>query len=407
MQFVNSDHWEEDAYRFQSAELASLEDFIPKLLEKGEKFSYVYDMGDHWEHEILVENIEDSLKDFFGAVCLDGEGACPPEDVGGPPGYYEFVEAIQDPTSEKHHRYNQWLGYAYDPGAFDLHQTNQFIQDHFYVVQLSQDTYWSRKLPLYHPHVDFVSRWINQLTPAHRQYAQDLAFRSDMVNLLTYLRDHKVRGTKASGNFPRKDIRAIAGRFAEPPILDQKIGDRIYKLQTEDEVPDLLFIHIFANIAGLIMGGENLLWRVTQLGKMFLGRTPAEQAWFLIKVWFYQFNWEYCYPFEDVQLNKDLLSFQIKLLNILLGYPTGKPVGIDKLIHDIDRALPGWNLIHGHISDINSALKYFLLSIVVEPFEKLGLFEVIKESEELDPTFVIYTDIIITDYGKSLMRNFV
>jgi hypothetical protein len=55
---------------------------------ENERFSYVYDMGDHWEHEIRVEAINPPPKKSY-PVCTGGSGACPPEDCGGPHGYLE------------------------------------------------------------------------------------------------------------------------------------------------------------------------------------------------------------------------------------------------------------------------------------------------------------------------------
>lgn len=70
-------------------------------------FSYLYDFGDRWEHILTLERIikEDEFitglskeEDFHIAkeslMCLDGQRACPPEDVGGGLGYQEFCEAM-------------------------------------------------------------------------------------------------------------------------------------------------------------------------------------------------------------------------------------------------------------------------------------------------------------------------
>lgn len=404
MRFVNSPDWEEDAYRFQSAELAILEGFIPKLLPKGEKFSYDYDMGDNWNHEILVENIEDSPKAFSGAVCLDGERACPPENVGSVPGYYRLLEDLRDLTDEEYVEAWGWLGYVYDPEALDLNSANLFIRDYFYAAQLSHDTLWTRDLPVYNPHIDLYHGWIER--PEHHQYAEDVVFRRDVVTLMTYLRDHKVKGTKATGNFPRKDIQGITAGFVHPPILDQQIGDQLYKLRTEDEVPDLRFIHNFVNMAGLILGGEDKLWRVTHLGEIFLEGTPAEQVWFLTKFWFYHFDWDNCYPFRDVFLSDHLYTFQKFLLTVILNYPTGKPVDINRVLSEIDHLSPDWlSILSYGESEIFKKNLYFV-SIVVEPFEKLGLFEVVKEEDERFSGFYNFTHIIVTEFGKNLLEYF-
>jgi hypothetical protein len=44
--------------------------------------------------------------------------ACPPEDVGGSPGYLEFLEAIINPSHNEHQQMLEWCGGSSD--AFDL-----------------------------------------------------------------------------------------------------------------------------------------------------------------------------------------------------------------------------------------------------------------------------------------------
>lgn len=60
-------------------------------LRAGERFTYVYDFGDWWEHEVRVEAATSA--DVRGPVprCIDGNGTCPPEDCGGPAGYADAV----------------------------------------------------------------------------------------------------------------------------------------------------------------------------------------------------------------------------------------------------------------------------------------------------------------------------
>jgi hypothetical protein len=50
---------------------------------------------------------------------VEASGRCPPEDVGGPWGYGEMLEAIADPEHERHAEICEWLGEEYDPNAFD------------------------------------------------------------------------------------------------------------------------------------------------------------------------------------------------------------------------------------------------------------------------------------------------
>ena len=48
-------------------------------------FVYVYDYGDNWRHKVKVEKIVTLDKPISTCVCVGGENACPPEDVGGAP----------------------------------------------------------------------------------------------------------------------------------------------------------------------------------------------------------------------------------------------------------------------------------------------------------------------------------
>jgi len=60
-------------------------------LRSGERFSYEYDMGDFWQHDLRLEAVLplDPRKHY--PVCTAGAGDCPPEDCGGPWGYRELM----------------------------------------------------------------------------------------------------------------------------------------------------------------------------------------------------------------------------------------------------------------------------------------------------------------------------
>jgi hypothetical protein len=62
-------------------------------------------------------------------LCLAGRNACPPEDVGGGPGYLEFLEAINDPSHEEHQQMLEWCVGSFDPDAFDLDAVNQRLSE--------------------------------------------------------------------------------------------------------------------------------------------------------------------------------------------------------------------------------------------------------------------------------------
>lgn len=91
-------------------------------------FSYEYDFGDSWDHEVNIEarwRMPIGLK--FG-VCIDGENACPPEDSGGPSGYEELLRVLADPADEEYEHMRGWIGGAFDPHEFDLGWANARLQ---------------------------------------------------------------------------------------------------------------------------------------------------------------------------------------------------------------------------------------------------------------------------------------
>ena len=82
------------------------------------RFSYLYDFGDGWEHEVEVTGAGGERP---GVVA--GEGACPPEDVGGPPGYAEFLQVLAEPAHPEHDHMTEWAGawsHTFDLAATDL-----------------------------------------------------------------------------------------------------------------------------------------------------------------------------------------------------------------------------------------------------------------------------------------------
>jgi hypothetical protein len=61
---------------------------------------YLYDFGDGWEHTIKVERLLGPVPGIVYPQLIDAAGRCPPEDIGGPWGYAELLEALGDPRHE-------------------------------------------------------------------------------------------------------------------------------------------------------------------------------------------------------------------------------------------------------------------------------------------------------------------
>jgi hypothetical protein len=86
-----------------------------------DRFSYLYDFGDGWEHEVVVVGPGEERP---GVVA--GEGSCPPEDVGGPHGYADFRQVMADPDHPEHDHLRTWAG-AWNDG-FDLDAADQLVR---------------------------------------------------------------------------------------------------------------------------------------------------------------------------------------------------------------------------------------------------------------------------------------
>ncbi|WP_432363923.1 plasmid pRiA4b ORF-3 family protein [Sporosarcina sp. UB5] len=68
---------------------------------------YIYDFGDSWRHEIVIEEIV-TKEGLRSPVCLEGEGTAPPEDCGGETGFNEFLEIINDPSHPEYESMQSW-----------------------------------------------------------------------------------------------------------------------------------------------------------------------------------------------------------------------------------------------------------------------------------------------------------
>lgn len=71
---------------------------------------YTYDFGDSWEHLITVQQLQTASAGLHYPHCVDGAGACRPEDCGGAPGYNGLKVILADPAHEEHHAMLVWLG---------------------------------------------------------------------------------------------------------------------------------------------------------------------------------------------------------------------------------------------------------------------------------------------------------
>jgi hypothetical protein len=106
--------------------IRKISEIVPKD-GKRFQFTYEYDFGDCWKHDVLFEGCLKAEKGGRYPLCVEGERACPPEDVGGIGGYEEFLEALADPKHEQHDDFVEWAG-EFDPEMFDVEKTTKAMR---------------------------------------------------------------------------------------------------------------------------------------------------------------------------------------------------------------------------------------------------------------------------------------
>lgn len=80
---------------------------IDDYLEKYKKILYRYDFGDGWQ---FIIQLDDMVNDYYFGypTLLDGAEIAPPEDVGGIPGFYNFLETYRDKNHPEHEEMKAW-----------------------------------------------------------------------------------------------------------------------------------------------------------------------------------------------------------------------------------------------------------------------------------------------------------
>ncbi len=93
--------------------------------EPGDEANYEYDFGDGWCHRIVLEGISLQKDGLKYPNCSGGQRACPPEDCGSIPGYYNLIKILSDAKHEEYEDMISWLSnhaknyHPYDPECFE------------------------------------------------------------------------------------------------------------------------------------------------------------------------------------------------------------------------------------------------------------------------------------------------
>ncbi|MDR1444006.1 MAG: plasmid pRiA4b ORF-3 family protein [Treponema sp.] len=103
-------------------------------LHSKQKFVYLYDFGDSWEHSITVSRIIPAGSEPEPPRCLDGKRAGPLEDSGGSWAYNNMLEILKDPKHEEYTAIYEWAG-NFDPEYFNREDVNLRLKKIFWTAK--------------------------------------------------------------------------------------------------------------------------------------------------------------------------------------------------------------------------------------------------------------------------------
>lgn len=95
------------------ADQTTLSEALEKAAQEG--LTYLYDFGDDWEHVIEAGEATDAKPGQTYPRLTALSGTCPPEDIGGAPGFEMFKEAMANPKHPEHKELKAWYGGPFDP----------------------------------------------------------------------------------------------------------------------------------------------------------------------------------------------------------------------------------------------------------------------------------------------------
>lgn len=248
-----------------------------------------------------------------------------------------------------------------------------------------------------------LRNWVQRLTREEVAQAEALPLRRDMATVLTYVRDHELKGTQSTGNFKLKDVRAMTADFVEPPVLDQTIGDRTYRLRTEYDVWPLYFLHVLAEVGGLLEGREARRWRLTTSGSRFLTSPPPVQIWFMLTCWWEQVNWAIAFPVSGMGEGLPP-GFEAITRSHLLSVPANKRIPYEPFADElIEETGMTWTSPDPtfHRSSLHAAIHRIVISVLAD-------FRVLEPEYEVKPLAKGTTRELvafqITSFGHGLLE---
>ena len=357
------------------------------LFREGQTLHYEYDFGDGWEHQVVLEKVLSAeASNEVLPRCIKAVRQCPPEDVGGLPGFYEFLEAMEDMAHPEHIDVREWWGEWFEPDFVDLQQINADLAE--------RDAWFPEDPDGGAPAAsDFCS-----LSPAQvHELLQDPLncpsvfnplFNAEVVNdaldtapiirmarvLVEAMKDKGIRLT-GKGNLPLKHVKAMIDAGGESTVAPMA---RYAPVRSEEHVLAVILTRMLLEIAG---------YTKKQKGVLLLKKTAEtrleKKGWLtvyrdLLNTALTRLNWasmDHYDGLEDIQYTG---AFCFWLLSQKGDY--WRPV--DEYLDDMLKAFPRLPITAYPVSYMTEEdqAKSALRSRMVTLYQLLGLIELDPES---------------------------
>lgn len=126
---------DEDSISFGHEIIDATKTKIDKYFENYKKMKYTYDFGDDWVHDITIEKVVETDIKLKNPICIKAKMANLPEDCGGPWGYEELLEILNDPKHERYEEMKEWVENGYstwndDRTYVDIDEINMRLEDY-------------------------------------------------------------------------------------------------------------------------------------------------------------------------------------------------------------------------------------------------------------------------------------
>lgn len=94
------------------------------LMSPGDMIQYRYGRAGAWRHSVTLESVDDEAADK-PAVCIEGVGACPPEECAGPEEFEQLLRVLLSEELRSREWTLEWAQTDFEPNKFVLEEVNE------------------------------------------------------------------------------------------------------------------------------------------------------------------------------------------------------------------------------------------------------------------------------------------